>query len=62
VQPGKLAINEAFGAGAHCCNGLGLRFLFLNYNGLFEFHQILVHPGGGSAIPNNFVAKHVLSQ
>jgi hypothetical protein len=29
---------------------------------LYGFHQILVHPGDGSAIPNKFVAKHVLSQ
>src|ERR1019366_1638606 len=44
MQPGKLAINEAFGAGAHLWTGLDIRFFFFNYNSLRGFHQGSIHP------------------
>src|SRR5450755_2871913 len=52
MQPGKLAIDEAFGARGHPRAGLDIRLFFFNYNGLRGFHKVLVHPrAGGSAIP-----------
>ena len=52
VQPGKLAIDEALGAGADRWTGLGIPFFFFNYSGLRGFHQISIHPKvNGAAAP-----------
>src|SRR5438874_1702188 len=52
VQPGKLAIDEALGAGADRWTGLSVPFFFFNYSGLRGFHQISIHPKvNGAAAP-----------
>jgi hypothetical protein len=45
MQPGKLAIDEALGAGADRRTGLGIRFFFFNYSSLRGIHQISIHLG-----------------
>jgi hypothetical protein len=63
MQPGKLAIDEALGAGADRWTGLGIRFFFFNYSSLRGIHQISIHPKvNGSATLCRDGAKHVLSR
>jgi len=60
VQPGKLPVNEAFGAFGHRRTGPGIHFFFFSYNGLRGFHKVSIHPkAGGRAIPETGGANHV---
>ena len=54
MQPGQLAVDEAFGARSHRRAGLDLHFFFFNYNGLCGFHQDLIQLRANSkAMPNH---------
>ena len=51
MQPGQLAIDEAFGAFGNRRDGLDIRFFLFNYNSLCGFHENSVHfESGYSAV------------
>ena len=60
MQPGKLAIDEAFGTGARCWAGRSIRNFLFYYNGLRGFHEVSVHPMAASCAIIAHAAKHVL--
>ena len=63
MQPGKLAIDEAFGAFGDRRTGRDFGFFFFNYNGLRGFHEVSIHPTAGRGVISHAGgAKHVLSR
>src|SRR2546430_1710107 len=62
MQPGKLAIDEAFGTGARCWAGRSIRNFLFYYNGLRGFHEVSVHPMAAICAIIAHAAKHVLSR
>ena len=62
MQPGKLAVDEAFGAMGDRRTALHLRFFFFYYNGLRGFHEVQSIPGRTPAQFRQRRRKDVLSR
>src|ERR1700754_3653383 len=53
VQPGKLPIDETFGAGGDARRSLRFWLFFFNYNSLYGVHEVISIQGQSAAIPGN---------